>query len=164
MSNIAKQKYCAVCGQPISKGSGLRKYCSRECKPIGEHIVKRKYYHNNKEILYLRRRIRQGKHVGKPDAGYDVLASDVVVAAIQDIRAVTLEEIKRYEDPAYRAKKEGHIPRKGINYLTATAFLLSDRFDSFCKYNGKDIYNMLIREKEDGECKKKGCANGKRKG
>lgn len=87
--------------------------------------------------------------MGKHEDGYISLATAIVSTAIDDIRACSLREIERYEDPAYRAK--GKVPAKCMRYLSAKSFLLSRRFTMFCKWSGKDIYDYLIEEKKQKE-------------
>jgi len=154
---VKKQKLCKICGQPIPDDVAMRQYCSPECKKEGERLLKQQYYQKNKEELYIKRCIRNGWRLPKEkrETGLGVLIAEVVIKAIQDIRAVSLEDVRRYEDPDYWAHKSGHMPNRAMNYLTAKKFLLSERFDTLCgRLSGKDIYNKLIREKEE-ECLRK---------
>lgn len=152
MAGVSRQKRCRVCGQPIPDDVAMRLYCSPECKKEGERLLKQQYYRKNREELYLKRCVRNGWRLPKDlrPTGPEALTAEVVIKAIQDIKAVSLEDVRRYEDPDYWAKWRGHIPNRAMNYLTAKKFLLSKRFDTFCsRLSGKDIYNKLIREKEE---------------
>lgn len=145
MEGVSRLKYCRVCGKEIPEHVKYKLYCSKQCQREGEKAACREYYHRHVKHM----RPRYGTVKGKHEDGYISLATEIICTAIDDIRACSLREIERYEDPAYMAK--GAATAKCMRYLSAKSFLLSQRFTMFCKWSGKDIYNYLIEEKKQKE-------------
>lgn len=87
----------------------------------------------------------QEKHTNR-GTGYDALAQAIVNTAIEDIRACSKKDIRRYEDPEYRARLK-HGTRKMVNYFDAKSFLLGDRMTGLSIYDGEEIWEMLMKEK-----------------
>lgn len=145
MAGVSRLKCCRVCGKEIPEHVKYKLYCSKQCQREGEKAAVREYYHRKAKHL----RPRYGTEKRKHEDGYISLATEIISTAIDDIRACSLRDIERYEDPAYMAK--GAATAKGMRYLSAKIFLLSQRFNMFCEWSGKDIYNYLIEEKKQKE-------------
>lgn len=131
MAGVSRLKYCRVCGKEIPEHAKYKLYCSKQCQREGEKAA------------------GYGTVKGKHKDGYISLATAIIITAIHDIRACSLRDIERYEDPAYMAK--GAATAKCLRYQSAKSFLLSQRFNMFCEWSGKDIYNYLLEEKKQKE-------------
>lgn len=145
MAGVSRLKYCRVCGKEIPEHVKDKLYCSKQCQREGEKAAGREDYHRKAKHI----RPRYGTVKGKTEDGYISLATEIIRTAIDDIRACSLRDIERYEDPAYMAK--GAATAKCLRYLSAKSFLLSQRFKRFCEWSGKDIYNYLLEEKKQKE-------------
>lgn len=141
---INRPAFCRICGAPIDPSTKRIKYCSQECYLKASKEKQRQFW---REKSYTLKPYLSGS---KRIEGYAHLAAAVVIAAIEDIKRCSLQDIRNYEDPVYRASRD-RLPQRCKDYMSAKSFLLSERFRMFYNFSGKEIYNLIIREKEKKE-------------
>lgn len=124
-------KYCEICGKPIplDKYFNKRKVCSFPCR-----------------MEAMRRKSRGDYKRYDPPAGYVALADAIVNTAIEDIRILSRNQIKLYENPEYRQRIKDKYGRVR-NYLDAKEFLFSQRMAGLTEHDGPAIFKMLMDEK-----------------